>query len=439
MTCSIYTGLQGSGKSFECVRGVILPAVAAGRRVVSNIDGLNEEAILKMASEMTGKAPQELGSVRYCTDDETTAPGFFPHGKDRGDGTYVYRNVVDGKVEWLETTNSIVQPGDLVCMDEGWRFCSKDAKVSDEHFQFFRMHRHYVDKSGVSCDLVIMTQHITDLHRKLVAATRYSFLCKKFDAIGATKRYRVTMWEGCNHRLQPLNTEIRKYDPRIFPLYSSYGGGAQGKEIRTDSRTNVLKSWKLKALGVLFIAFIAIGAYGIKAFMGLSSPESLGIKDKKASASPGVPNRAEGGTLPGQGGGAPGAPVPGQQTFPPQQSANANMRRIVAPPRPPAPPRSSTWRIAGMVSTPEGKAVLIVSREGATRRIDPSSFTFKDERPERGEVEGEVVTAFWQSGSSWSSMGQGAQQQPPVPTFNPPAQAPPPPGASQGAQASAAP
>ncbi|MBI0473410.1 zonular occludens toxin domain-containing protein, partial [Pectobacterium parmentieri] len=45
MAISAYVGVPGSGKSFEVVRSVIIPAVAQGRRVVSNVYGLNPEKI----------------------------------------------------------------------------------------------------------------------------------------------------------------------------------------------------------------------------------------------------------------------------------------------------------------------------------------------------------------------------------------------------------
>ena len=45
MPINAYTGLMGSGKSYECVSSVIIPAIRAGRRVVTNVDGINGEAI----------------------------------------------------------------------------------------------------------------------------------------------------------------------------------------------------------------------------------------------------------------------------------------------------------------------------------------------------------------------------------------------------------
>ena len=43
MAINVYTGLPGSGKSYEVVSEVIAKQVAAGRRIVTNIDGINPD------------------------------------------------------------------------------------------------------------------------------------------------------------------------------------------------------------------------------------------------------------------------------------------------------------------------------------------------------------------------------------------------------------
>ena len=45
MPITAYVGVPRSGKSYEVVKSVIIAAVASGRRVVSNIYGLNEDKI----------------------------------------------------------------------------------------------------------------------------------------------------------------------------------------------------------------------------------------------------------------------------------------------------------------------------------------------------------------------------------------------------------
>ncbi|ENT7525242.1 TPA: zonular occludens toxin domain-containing protein, partial [Escherichia coli] len=45
MAISAYVGVPGSGKTYEVVCNVIIPAVSSGRRVVTNIYGLNADKI----------------------------------------------------------------------------------------------------------------------------------------------------------------------------------------------------------------------------------------------------------------------------------------------------------------------------------------------------------------------------------------------------------
>lgn len=45
MAISAYIGIPGSGKSYEAVYNVIIPAFTSGRRVVTNIYGLQKDKI----------------------------------------------------------------------------------------------------------------------------------------------------------------------------------------------------------------------------------------------------------------------------------------------------------------------------------------------------------------------------------------------------------
>jgi putative phage-related membrane protein len=66
MAISAYVGVPGSGKSYEVVKSVILPAIATGRRVVSNVYGLDKEKIhqylLKNKRKLT---VEQLGDLVY--------------------------------------------------------------------------------------------------------------------------------------------------------------------------------------------------------------------------------------------------------------------------------------------------------------------------------------------------------------------------------------
>jgi zona occludens toxin len=108
MSINAYTGLMGSGKSYECVSTVIVDAVAAGRRVVTNVDGIDSDEVRMYAHEKTGKAFDVLGEVIHCKNDDVHKADFLPYGKD---------------------VDTFVHAGDLVCIDEAWRFWGSDSKL----------------------------------------------------------------------------------------------------------------------------------------------------------------------------------------------------------------------------------------------------------------------------------------------------------------------
>ncbi len=226
MALNCYTGLMGSGKSYEVVSTILINALAKGRRVVCNIDGLCEEAISEYIFSHF-KDVKELGVLVHVSNDEVMQPGFFPTDK----------TVEDGK--------SRVRPGDLVIIDECWRFWGTGCKISSEHTEFFRMHRHYVcPDNGQGCDIAMMIQDITTLHRSVRGVVEFSTKTVKLKALGLHKKYRVEMFEtGTLRGSTQLDTFVKSYKPEIFPLYSSYKGGS-GKEVVVDDRQNILKNRK---------------------------------------------------------------------------------------------------------------------------------------------------------------------------------------------------
>lgn len=198
MAINCYCGLQGSGKSFETVRSVILPAVRSGRRVVTNIDGLDYEKIVDYLKQ---KHPQDdfdlYGQIlkinnedvklEYLPSNPDCPPAFFP-------------------VEDHPEHASIVKGGDIVVIDEAWRFWGVDTgRIPVSHMTFFRMHRHYTDEKGRTCDVVLVTQDITGLHRSVKNVIEFSFRMVKLKSIGAPTAYRVECYEGWKHTKKTRN------------------------------------------------------------------------------------------------------------------------------------------------------------------------------------------------------------------------------------------
>lgn len=321
MSINAYVGLQGSGKSFEVVSSVIVDAVRQGRRVVTNVAGINEDRIHEYLVSKRGADADELGQIIHIGNDRILRPQFFP----------------DEEKPELE---SVVLGGDLVAIDEAWRFWGTDnGKLSHEHMQFFRMHRHYVNpKTDVTCDVVLMTQDITGLHRSVKNVIEFTFRMHKLKSLGLNNRYRVEIYEGWK-----LNSKTRiddyqkKYDPEIFPLYQSYTGG-QGMEKAIDKRQNILASRTLWAYALGVVLMMSIGGWGAWRFFHPTDAPKAHVAAGEAKAG---------------------------------HAAVASMPAAAAPAR---PAFSEGWRVVGTFETEESRWVVVADEAGRLRVESPSMF-----------------------------------------------------------------
>lgn len=324
MAINAYTGLMGSGKSYEVVSGPVCTAIAAGRRVVTNVAGINESKIhaylVKKNPELD---PDKLGTVVHVRDEEVMTPTFFPD-------------------EEHPEMVSIVKPGDLVAIDEAWRFW--EGKLPHLHMQFFRMHRHYVHpETGVTCDVALMTQDVMGLSRQLRSVIEATFRMHKLKSIGSSKSYRVEMYEGCKQTAKARTAIfIRRYDKEVFPLYKSYDN-ENAKEVQVDKRQNVLRNPRVIMTALLVVILFVAGLYNTVKFFTPPAP-----KEAKAPAG-GAGHKDAAAT--GQGGAV---------SSPARSSTSEQF--------------SSEWRIAGQYEAQGDRYVVVADQHGRLRVESPSQF-----------------------------------------------------------------
>jgi zona occludens toxin len=276
MAIMAYTGVMGSGKSYEAVATAALTAFRAGRRVVTNIAGFNYEAIRDYLGTMPDGSTLAADRVLVIASKRITEPDFF-FDPDR-------------------PADTVVKPGDLVLIDEVWAFWGTDSKLSSEHQKFFRMHRHYTESiSGISCDLVIMIQDLMSLHRFIRGVLESTLKCTKLKSLGLSSRYRVEIYEGNKQRKATLvSVFLRKYDKRIFPLYKSYDAGT-GKENVVDNRQNLFSNrWFLLVMAASLIGLVASSVWFYRYLGHLRNPESGKKPDSLSSSSSSSPGSASG-------------------------------------------------------------------------------------------------------------------------------------------------
>ncbi|WP_396267050.1 zonular occludens toxin domain-containing protein [Ideonella sp.] len=357
MPINVYTGLMRSGKSYEVVSQVILEAVAQGRRVVTNVDGIDNDLIRAYVAETRDLSIAELGQVVHCTNEEVFKTDFFPYYDDKKSAI----------------TETFCQPGDLVCIDEAWRFWGTDCKLLKEHKSFFLEHGHFVHQdSGVACDLVLMIQDMSTLHRFLRSVVAFSFRTHKKVSLGLGNTYSVNMWEGSKMtKATMIGTWVRKYDKAVFPLYSSFKGGVEGKTVNVDKRQNLLASKKLWFLAGCLVLFGALGVYGIKNFF--SPRPARGTEGSKVALTGSPPT----------------------QDLPP----HLGHQKPVAV--------SESWRISGSLTIGNKAFVVLVGEGGRVRLEHPSAF--QDVGAVMvGDVDGERVTT-WSGSTSRVALSESKQ------------------------------
>jgi zona occludens toxin len=357
-----------SGKSYEVVSEVIVPAIRSGRRVVTNVDGISQE---KIHAYLKAKNPSDdhtkYGLVVHVDNGQVFLSDFFPYYDD----------------EKSAHTDTIVQPGDLVCIDEAWRFWgASDCKLHKHHKSFFLEHGHFTHPvTKVACDLVLMIQDMSTLNRFVKKVVAFNFRTHKKVALGMGNTYSLNMWEGEKQTKATLiGTWVRRYKKDVFPLYQSFKGGAEGVMVNADRRQNIFTNKKLWLYVVLLFGGAGLASHNIWKFF---HPRATG-KDGKAqvvSVSASTLNLSP-------------------------DSAVSNVVAKSGVVSSDAPPMSDEWRISGSYRAHGVDWTVLTNSAGAVRVASASQF-YDAGIAQVGLIEGRRVTQ-WSGGSNRSSPSFGA-------------------------------
>lgn len=360
MPIKAYIGDPRQGKTYEVVTVTIFGSLAKGRRVVSNIAGLNREAMLAVFVAGGGN-PEHFGELVLVSHDQVREDRFWLCEESRREGR-----------------ETVIQPGDVLALDEVWRFWGgfglkdDDGKRPASVMNFFRMHGHFTHpETGFCCEVAFITQTIGDFHRSTRAVINETYLMTKLTAIGSQSRYRVDIFLKDKVTRKPLRTLQRSYNPEWFCFYKSHSqrneGDAEPIEESPDQRGNILKGALFKIVLPIGVLVMLGAVYVVVSFFNpkpKDSPQAKAGQDNKPAAS---------------------------------HVSHAKH----------AADLSDEWRAAGYYATSGGVAVLLVSdRKQRTLRNPPNV------RIEGGEVEaflpsGEAV-AGW-TGARGSSLLPGAK------------------------------
>ncbi|EDU9607630.1 hypothetical protein YT03_003775 [Salmonella enterica subsp. enterica] len=366
MAISGYIGLPGSGKSFECVSNVLLPAVKSGRRVITNIIGVVPDVIYDYCVDNLNLDRASLGVVIVVDSRTMKQRDFFP-----------YKNSNDETV-----TDTFCQPGDLIVADEAWRLWPKDSDVCSEHRSFFAEHRHFTHpEQGISCDFVYMTQSLATVARYIRDRQDKTFRMKKLTSLGLSNRYRVDVFEGAKTTKAALIQQYQcAYKKEIYPLYKSHDT-ENGQETVVDKRQSFLNGRFFFRYIFIPLVLMILAVYLIfnLAQKYMAPPEDKTTKEHSSASVP--------------------EPVNVGNAFPVAGTAD-NYAASAATARSSV---SSTWRIGGRLVKGDLSYVVLVNVDGRVRMELLNGFSFNGLYMS-GFVDGEKVTVW---SGSLSGAGTG--------------------------------
>lgn len=340
MAISAYVGVPGSGKSYEVVKSVILPAIQSGRRVVSNVYGLNEEKIHQYLLKNNKKLKEEqLGELIYVSNEQCLDSNFLPS---------------------MEEQDTFCKAGDLIVIDEVWRIWGSDKDIPKNHRSFIAEHRHFSHPdTGVTCDLVVINQDVAQIPRFIKDRIETTYRMQKHVSLGFRNRYRVDVFQGVKlFKSNRMNYYQEKYDNEIFELYKSYES-TNAKESVTDKRQSIFSSKKILLYMVITPVVIAVSAYFVYDYFNqYMQPDQ---KNNQIQQGQGISS----GTADSQ--------------------VNVQPKFIKT--------LSTKWRITGELKK-DGKAYVVLSDNQGRLRLEPrSSFLFSG-RMLQGEIDNQIVNYY---------------------------------------------
>lgn len=240
MAIDAYTGLPGHGKSYGVVEHVIIPSLAEGRHVVTNI-------------------PLEADDLLA----DHGAPG---------------ARITQLPADWFERPDlaDLIPAGAVAVLDELWRrwpagLKSNNALLADK--SLLAEHRHRVDDAGRSMRVVLVTQDLAQVASWVRLLVEQTYRMTKLTAIGSRKKFRVDVFQGAATGQNPPRSRLIRqtfgqYKPGVYRYYSSATQSATGQvgdETTADKRANIWRSpgiiFALVAplLGIPFFAWLLSG------------------------------------------------------------------------------------------------------------------------------------------------------------------------------------
>ena len=352
MAIKVYSGRPRHGKSYNALANVVIPAIKAGRTVVTNL--------VLIKSEIYADYPDA---------NIITIPFDLNHERAK---------------EYIN--QSLYPAGSVFVLDECAKLFPTGLKVTnipDSMLLFFSEHGHSVGSAGYASEIFVICQDASQIAKFIRDLVDTTYHHVKLDKHGFKNSFRVDIYDGCvngaTYRGEPLESKNGSYKPEIYKYYKSHTQKSEladtALEVSPDKRGTGSTIYRNAILGAL--ALIPLFYFGYQSVTGLfSSGESLEPVAQVNEASDLVPETAS----------------------PQRQSSSV---QITEKGRTDPLNLSSDWRLSGVIQK-RGRVVAIIESDDRSRFLD--AVTSCDYDRDLSEwycvLNGQIVASY--TGPVWS-------------------------------------
>ncbi len=251
---NLLLGAPGGGKSYEAVAFHVLPALKAGRKVVTNLP-LDVEAFGQLDPDYPDLIEIRDVTLAVKPAEPDMVPARMVFGRPVGltEKPWVNRafsHVEDFADEWRHPKTGV---GVLYVVDE----CHMPMPVRGTEIaveEWFSMHRHY------NVDVLLISQSHAKVSKSIVDLVQVVYRVRKAVAFGSMSKYIRKVQDGIKGDV--TNTSIREYKAKYQKLYRSHTHGRALDEVNANDIVPIWRRWPFIGAAVCLVFVVAMVSSG---------------------------------------------------------------------------------------------------------------------------------------------------------------------------------